>query len=77
MELGLGVITGSINDIRTDVSDLQQKHPQLAEEFILLRNQIDAAAVLLRSADKRYKPAEKLEQLIGLYGNCQVLNDSS
>ena len=38
LELGRGVITGSINELRADISDLQQKHPQLAEEYITLRD---------------------------------------
>lgn len=45
LELDRGVITGSINELRADISDLQQKHSQLAEEYITLRDQLDSPAV--------------------------------
>jgi hypothetical protein len=38
LELGRGVIAGSLNEMRADISELQQKHPQLAEEYINLRD---------------------------------------
>lgn len=38
LELGRGVIIGSLNDIRADISDLQDKYPRLAEEFINLQD---------------------------------------
>jgi len=38
LELGRGVIIGSLNDIRADISDLQDKYPRLAEEFIKLQD---------------------------------------
>jgi hypothetical protein len=34
LELGREVIAGSLNEIRADISELQQRHPQLAEEYI-------------------------------------------
>lgn len=40
-ELGRGLITGSLNEIRIDISDLQQKYPQVAEEYVTLRDQLD------------------------------------
>ncbi|KAK0717843.1 hypothetical protein B0T26DRAFT_812436 [Lasiosphaeria miniovina] len=42
LELGRGVIIGSLNDIRADISALQGKYPLLAEIFIKLRGQLDA-----------------------------------
>ncbi len=56
LELGRGVITGSLGDIRVDTSELQQKHPQLAEEYIKLRDQIDAPVALMRQVDQLNTP---------------------
>jgi len=44
LELGHRVIIGFLNDIRADISDLQDKYPRLAEEFIKLRDLLDASA---------------------------------
>lgn len=38
LELGRGVIIGSLNEMHADISDLLQKHLQLAEEYIKLRD---------------------------------------
>ncbi|KAH8757930.1 hypothetical protein F5883DRAFT_566793 [Diaporthe sp. PMI_573] len=49
LELGRGVIIGSLHERRADVSALQQKHPQLAEEFIDLRNQLGPTLICTHS----------------------------
>ncbi|RYP81636.1 hypothetical protein DL770_005844 [Monosporascus sp. CRB-9-2] len=41
LELGRGVIAGLLMEMRSDISDLQQQHPGLADEFISLRNELD------------------------------------
>ncbi|KAF4546472.1 Pectinesterase [Lasiodiplodia theobromae] len=42
LELGRGAIAGLMLDMRTDVSDLRLQHPVLADEFVLLRNELDS-----------------------------------
>ena len=65
LELGRGVITGSLIEIRADVSDLQQKHPRIAEEYIALRDQLDAPTVSTQTQiDQRYNTSQKLERKI-------------
>lgn len=46
LELGRGVIIASLSEMRTDISDLQQKHPQLADKYNSLRNQLNAPTPL-------------------------------
>ena len=65
LELGRAVIAGSLNEIRADISELQQKHPQLAEEYINLRNQLDTPNSLTeRQVDEQYNTGQKLEKMI-------------
>ncbi|KAF4626776.1 hypothetical protein G7Y89_g11379 [Cudoniella acicularis] len=40
LEQGRGVLAASIEDLHTDVGDLQEKHPSLAEEFVRLRDDL-------------------------------------
>lgn len=42
LETGRGVLASSLQDLRADLSVLQQKHPELADSFITLRDQLDA-----------------------------------
>ena len=78
LELGRGIIAASLNELRADVFNLQQKHPQLAEDYISLRDQLDAPtamahrsdeldlpAEVTRRADQRHNTGQKLEQMIG------------
>lgn len=65
LELGRGVITGSINELRADIFDLQQKHPQLAEEYVTLRDQLDSSAISTqREVNQRYTTGQELERVI-------------
>jgi hypothetical protein len=64
LDLGRGVIIGLLNELRSDISDLQQKHPQLAEEFIRLRDQLDAPTDFTFHAHPRYYASMLLEQKI-------------
>ncbi|KAM5342911.1 hypothetical protein ACJ41O_013877 [Fusarium nematophilum] len=42
LETGRGVLASSLQGMRTDLSTLQQKHPELARSFVDLRDQLDA-----------------------------------
>ncbi|KAI0804900.1 CHAT domain-containing protein [Xylaria sp. FL0064] len=42
LELGRGVITSLLIETRGNISNLKQKHPRLAKEFISLRDEIDS-----------------------------------
>ena len=77
LELGRGIILGTSSELRADVSDLKYDHPRLAEQYIQLRNQLDApmtsadqvfqAGVLTASTlrnDQRYSAGRKIEELI-------------
>ncbi|KAL2011079.1 hypothetical protein VTN00DRAFT_3797 [Thermoascus crustaceus] len=41
LELGRGVAAGLLLDMRTNLSDLSQKHPDLAKQFEYLRDELD------------------------------------
>ena len=65
LELGRGVITGSINELRSDISDLEQKHPQLAKKYVTLRDRLDSPAMKIqRKVDQRYTAGKELERVI-------------
>jgi len=42
LELGRGVIASLLLEMRTDVSELKQQHPELAKEFVSLRDELDS-----------------------------------
>ncbi|KAK6495590.1 hypothetical protein TWF481_002638 [Arthrobotrys musiformis] len=42
LELGRGVIASLLMDMRGDISSLRHQHPDLAEEFVSLRNALDS-----------------------------------
>ncbi|KAK6526568.1 hypothetical protein TWF694_005150 [Orbilia ellipsospora] len=42
LELGRGVIAGLLMDMRGDISDLEHQHPDLAAEFLSLRDSLDS-----------------------------------
>ena len=44
LEAGRSVLLGSLADLRLDVTDLKEKHPMLAEQFLELRNQLDVSS---------------------------------
>ena len=65
LEIGREVISGSLNEIRTDISELQRKHPELAEEYISLRDQIDTPQPSTqRQVDQRIDAGQNLEKKI-------------
>ncbi|KAH6984501.1 CHAT domain-containing protein [Ilyonectria sp. MPI-CAGE-AT-0026] len=44
LELGRGIISGSLNDIRADVDELVSSHPDLGKRYLALRQQLDTPA---------------------------------
>ena len=44
LEFGRGIVASSLMDLRGDVSHLEKQHPQLAAEFIMLRDRLDLPA---------------------------------
>ncbi|KAJ4181737.1 hypothetical protein NW767_014057 [Fusarium falciforme] len=42
LELGCGVIVGQLMEMRGDISDLKQQHPDLGAEFTSLRDELRA-----------------------------------
>jgi hypothetical protein len=42
LELSRGVIAGVLMELRGDISDLKQQHPDLADEFVSLRDELDS-----------------------------------
>ena len=45
LEMGRGVLAGSLGEIRTDLSELEDKFPELASRFLQIRDQIDRPVV--------------------------------
>ncbi|KAI9896028.1 hypothetical protein N3K66_009097 [Trichothecium roseum] len=43
LELGRGIIAGLLMDLRWDIGDLKSEHPELAEKFISLRDELDSS----------------------------------
>ena len=44
LELGRAIISGLLLEMRTDISALREQHPELAKEFVSLRDQLDSSA---------------------------------
>ncbi|KAI8648309.1 CHAT domain-containing protein [Fusarium sp. Ph1] len=42
LETGRGVLASSLQDLRVDISGLEERHPELARSFVTLRDQLDA-----------------------------------
>jgi hypothetical protein len=76
LEQGRGALAASLDEIRTDVSDLQALYPDLATQFVLLRDKLDrplppsaalagenGASFSLAGADQRYNAAIELNEL--------------
>ncbi|OXV06258.1 hypothetical protein Egran_05974, partial [Elaphomyces granulatus] len=42
LELGRGIVAGQLLEMRTDISELDSKYPELAKEFLSLREELDA-----------------------------------
>ncbi|EXL64729.1 hypothetical protein FOPG_19016 [Fusarium oxysporum f. sp. conglutinans race 2 54008] len=77
LETGRGVLASSLLDMRTDLSTLQQKFPELAQSFVSLRDQLDTppsrgdlgttqnSTMSARlEADQRREASKQLEELL-------------
>ncbi|KAF7177253.1 hypothetical protein CNMCM7691_005143 [Aspergillus felis] len=77
LELASGVITGLLTEMRSSTDELERKHPQLAERFIQLRDQLDSDPTVaalplnirdqnrsLSSLNTRYQLDESLSDVI-------------
>lgn len=63
LEHGRGVIAGLLMDMRSDISHLQLKHPTLAKQFRLLRDELDSPTNLtLTLATEKASPKEQQVQ---------------
>ena len=63
LELGRGVIIGSLSEMRSNISELHKVHPGLAGEFLQLQGQLDTP----KSSDtsgERYEAAKKFDGLL-------------
>ena len=58
LELGRGIIAGSLLEMRTDISELRQKHTRLADRFLFLRDHLDQSSITVHHA---LSSAEKFE----------------
>ena len=73
-ELGRGLIMKSLNEIRIDIFDLQQKHPQLAEEYVTLRDQLNVPSISTkRHMNQRYKASQDFKKKFNKFDDCLTL----
>ena len=76
LELGRGILATSLDDMRIDVLDLKEKEPELAKQFVSLRDELDFPAWRAESGDedrkrswqtetnRRYDANRNFEQLV-------------
>ncbi|MCJ1324082.1 hypothetical protein MMC10_000744 [Thelotrema lepadinum] len=77
LEQGRGVLAASLEDLRTDILDLQERHPELAEEFSNLRDELEApvtrnmsftgetqGSITQTQINRRYEAGSKFNDLI-------------
>ncbi|KAK2593841.1 hypothetical protein QQS21_008456 [Conoideocrella luteorostrata] len=57
LEAGRGILATSLQDIRIDVSDLRNKHPSLAEQFVCLRGKLSKP--ISRNTSSTYQPSRQ------------------
>jgi CHAT domain-containing protein/tetratricopeptide (TPR) repeat protein len=63
LELGRGIIIGSLSEMRSNISGLQGAHPELADQFVQLQEQLDAP-VSSDTSSERYEAAKKFDRLL-------------
>lgn len=51
LELGRGLILGSLEEARVDISDLKEQHPELAAKYMAQRHMLDSATKLSEEVD--------------------------
>ncbi|KAK4161139.1 CHAT domain-containing protein [Cladorrhinum sp. PSN259] len=77
LEQGRGVLTGSLEEMQADITDLQRERPELAEKFIRLRDELEPPLIRPASltdqdryqddqawATRRYDAADEFDRLI-------------
>ncbi|KAL9122176.1 MAG: hypothetical protein Q9187_001266 [Circinaria calcarea] len=78
LEQGRGVLATSLEEIRTDILDLQGRHPELADQFVSLRDELEPPVTrnntlftddnrkssLQARASRRYDAGKELDKLI-------------
>ena len=77
LEQGRGVLAASLEEMRTDILDLQGRHPELADKFVRLRDELerpitrnisfidkDRMSPLQAGASRRYDVGKELDELI-------------
>ena len=42
LEQGRGILAASLEEMRTDISDLRRRHPELADKFVRLRDELES-----------------------------------
>lgn len=86
LEQGRGLIATSLEEMRTDILDLHEAHPKLADRFISLRNELEAPiprgsfgpnheSSRRAQADQRYQVAKELETLVAEIHKKDGFND--
>ncbi len=77
LEQGRGVLATSLEELRTDILDLQERQPELAEQFVRLRDELELPVARVTSfvdrdhesrrraeVSRRYEASKEVEQLI-------------
>ncbi|KAJ3579709.1 hypothetical protein NPX13_g858 [Xylaria arbuscula] len=67
LEQGRGIITGSVQDIRADISDLLEQHPKYSTKLLAFREILDHPQLTMISEhalDSRYKAARDFEKIV-------------
>ncbi|VUC25265.1 unnamed protein product [Clonostachys rosea] len=53
LENGRGVLATSLEDIRIDIEELQERHPDLADQFVNLRDELEKPPLRIDSSSKQ------------------------
>ncbi|KAH7089885.1 CHAT domain-containing protein [Paraphoma chrysanthemicola] len=75
LEQGRGLFAMSLEELRTDVLDLREYDPQLADRFVALRNQLDLPSEMVsrdtvdlsnveNRGDRRYEAGHEFDELV-------------
>ncbi|EFQ96674.1 hypothetical protein MGYG_08597 [Nannizzia gypsea CBS 118893] len=76
LEQGRDVLASSLEEIRIDVLELQQRYPELAQRFLQLQNELDlpdpgsfpfqadSGETLMQKASRRYEAGKEFDSLI-------------
>lgn len=59
LETGRGVIMGSVLGLRSDIDDLQQHHPKLAQEYLMYRDRIDSTKGAVSNPSAAWLPDQR------------------